>query len=282
MSWDLVWDAALDTAKLLPFLFLTYLALELLEHKLGDRSRQWVEKAGKWGPVYGGLCGMIPQCGFSAAAANLYAGRIITLGTLAAVFLSTSDEMLPVMLSQQAGMKRILGIVILKAGLGILWGFLLDWTRRKPAEPEQAISQFCRKEGCQCEKSVWLGALAHTGSVLAFLFLITLGLNWALALVGPETLAGGILSAPVAGKLLAGLVGMIPNCGASVILTQLYLQGVISFGAMMAGLLPGAGVGLLVLFRVNGSKKESLAVAAKLYGAGIVSGLILDGMGVRL
>ena len=282
MVWDVVWDTSLDSLKLLPFLFVTYLALEFLEHKTGEKTAGWIARAGKLGPLYGGLCGMIPQCGFSAAASNLYAGRVITLGTLLAVFLSTSDEMLPIFLSQQVAVGRILKILLFKAVVGIFWGFLLDrvWMRKRK-EPLK-IAEFCENENCGCHESIWKGAFWHTVQVFIFIFLITLVLNGLLAFLGEDVFAHGILAKPGIGVFLAGLVGLIPNCGASVVLTQLYLDGLITFGAAMAGLLVGAGVGLLVLFRVNHRGKENLQIVGILYTMGVVTGLILEQMGIVL
>lgn len=283
MFLDLLKDAFMDCLSLLPFLFLTYLALEILEHKMADKTQRWIARAGKLGPFYGGLLGMIPQCGFSAAASNLYAGRIITVGTLVAVFLSTSDEMLPIFLSQQVAAGRIVKILLLKAALGIAWGFLLDlvW-RRRTALNQGSIQALCQKEHCQCETGIFRGAISHTLNVWVFIFLISLALGAALELGGQQLLSKLFLGTPGLGVVLAGLVGLIPNCGASVVLTQLFLDGLLSFGAMMAGLLVGAGVGLLVLFRVNRNAKENLQIVGILYMMGIITGFILQWTGLTV
>lgn len=272
---DVILDALLDTAKLLPFLFITYFAMEYLEHKAGDKTTEMVQKAGHFGPVIGGVLGMVPQCGFSAAASNLYAGRVITLGTLMAIFLSTSDEMLPILISAKAPFGEMLGIVAGKAVVGIVIGMLIDLCFRKKEEHEH-IHELCEHEHCHCEESIFKSALLHTLQIAAFLLAISLILNMILHFAGEEFLAGLILNRPVIGPLVAALVGLIPNCAGSVVLTQLYLQKVISFGSAFGGLLTGSGVGLLVLFRVNSDKKENLRILGLLYLIGAVIGMIAE------
>ena len=272
---DVILDALLDTAKLLPFLFITYFAMEYLEHKAGDKTTEMVQKAGHFGPVIGGVLGMVPQCGFSAAASNLYVGRVITLGTLMAIFLSTSDEMLPILISAKAPLGEMLGIVAGKAVVGIVIGMLIDLCFRKKEEHEH-IHELCEHEHCHCEESIFKSALLHTLQIAAFLLAISLILNMILHFAGEEFLAGLILNRPVIGPLVAALVGLIPNCAGSVVLTQLYLQKVISFGSAFGGLLTGSGVGLLVLFRVNSDKKENLRILGLLYLIGAVIGMIAE------
>ena len=269
--------ALLDGLKLLPFLFLTYLAMEWLEHRAGDKVNEWVRKSGKFGPLVGGLLGVVPQCGFSAAASNLYAGRLITLGTLLAIYLSTSDEMLPILISQQAPVLLILELLLAKAGIGMAAGFLIDLFCRKPAvEQDQGIHEFCEHEYCKCEKGILKSAVIHTLKIAFFVILIGFGLELVFELVGEETLAALILNRPFLGPVLAGLVGLIPNCASSVAITQLYLEGALGLGAMLAGLLVNAGVGLLVLFKVNRNREENLKVLGLLYGIGVVVGIAAD------
>lgn len=266
--------ALLDGLKLLPFLFLTYLAMEWLEHRAGDKVNEWVRKSGKFGPLVGGLLGVVPQCGFSAAASNLYAGRLITLGTLLAIYLSTSDEMLPILISQQAPILLILELLLAKAGIGMAAGFLIDLFCRKPAvEQDQGIHKFCEHEHCKCEKGILKSAVIHTLKIAFFVILIGFGLELVFELVGEETLAALILNRPFLGPVLAGVVGLIPNCASSVAITQLYLEGALGLGAMLAGLLVNAGVGLLVLFKVNRNRKENLKVLGLLYGIGVAVGI---------
>lgn len=301
---EVIWDTVWDCGKLIPFLFLTYLAMEWLEHKAGQKTQAFIERSGRFGPVPGALLGAVPQCGFSAAASNLYAGRVITIGTLLSIYLSTSDEMLPVLISESADPMLILRILALKVAIGMAAGLLVDFLyrisgrgqekgRRDAHEHEHAhiygqgngrqhmhgrIHEMCERDHCHCgeKKGIWRSALRHTLQIAAFLLVITFALNLAIHFVGEEALAGLILNRPVAGSLLAGVVGLIPNCASSVVITQLYLQGAMSFGAMMSGLLVGAGVGLLVLLRSNTDRKEDLKIAGILYGIGVLSGIVID------
>lgn len=273
---DSILDALLDTAKLLPFLFLTYLAMEYLEHKAGQKAEALVKKAGGFGPVIGGALGIVPQCGFSAAASNLYAGRVISLGTLIAIYLSTSDEMLPILISEKASVVLIAELLLAKAVIGMIVGLIIDFLmRRKGVQEHEHIHEICEHEHCHCEKGILRSALSHTAQIAFFVLLITFALNLILFFVGEDALANLILNRPVLGPVLAGLVGLIPNCAGSVVITQLYLEGVISIGAAMAGLLTGSGVGLLVLFRVNHDRKENLRILGLLYGIGVLVGIVM-------
>lgn len=273
---DMILDALLDTAKLLPFLFLTYLAMEYLEHRTGDSTKKMIEKAGKFGPVIGGILGIVPQCGFSAAASSLYTGRVITLGTLLAIYLSTSDEMLPILISERAPIRMILGILLAKAAIGIFAGLIIDLVlRRKGVEEHEHIHEICEHEHCHCEKGIFRSALSHTLQIVAFLLAVNLVLNLVLHFVGGESLSGLVLHQQAAGPILAGILGLIPNCAGSVLVTQLYLEGAMSIGAVMSGLLTGSGVGLLVLFRVNRNRKENLKILGLLYGIGVLAGIVI-------
>lgn len=273
---DVILDALLDTAKLLPFLFLTYLAMEYLEHKAGQKAESLVKKAGGFGPVIGGALGIVPQCGFSAAASNLYAGRVISLGTLIAIYLSTSDEMLPILISEKASVVLIAELLLAKAVIGMIVGLIIDFLmRRKGVQEHEHIHEICEHEHCHCEKGILRSALSHTVQIAFFVLLITFALNLILFFVGEDALANLILNRPVLGPILAGLVGLIPNCAGSVVITQLYLEGVISIGAAMAGLLTGSGVGLLVLFRVNHDRKENLRILGLLYSIGVLVGIMI-------
>ena len=273
---DVILDTLLDTLKLIPFLFLTYLAMEYLEHKTGGKAEALVKKAGSLGPVIGGALGIVPQCGFSAAASNLYAGRVITLGTLVAIYLSTSDEMLPILISEQAPVGMILEILCAKAAIGMIAGLVIDlFLRKKGLKEHEHIHDICQREHCHCEKSIFASALSHTAKITFFILAVTFILNIILHFIGEDALANFILGRPVAASLLAGLVGLIPNCAGSVVITQLYLEGVIGIGAAMAGLLTGSGVGLLVLFRVNHNRKENLKILGLLYCIGVLAGIVI-------
>lgn len=273
---EIVEHSLIDTLKLIPFLFLTYLVMEYLEHKAGEHTEQLVKTAGKCGPAIGALVGIVPQCGFSAAAANLYAGRVISLGTLMAIFLSTSDEMIPILMASPGAVGTIGAVLIIKVFIAIVAGFVIDALMKDKEEEHHHIHEICEHEHCNCEEGILRSALKHTLHISFFIFLITLVLTGVIHGVGEEALAGLVLNRPVLGPVLAGIVGLIPNCAASVVITQLYVEGAIGMGSMIAGLLTGAGVGLMVLFRVNEDKKENLKILGLLYGIGAVSGIVLE------
>ena len=268
-----------DSLKILPFLFITYLIMEFLEKKAGEKTNLWLEKAGKAGPVAGGLLGVIPQCGMSTVASNLYAGRIISVGTLIAIYLSTSDEMLPIMISQSVDSTIIAKVLVIKVVIAIIAGFLVDFIYhkwKKEEHQEMKIHDFCEHEHCHCEDGVLKSAVRHTLQIFIFVLIITFALNIGIELVGEESLANFILNKPVLGPVLAGIIGLIPNCAASVVITQMFLDGLMSFGTMMAGLLVGAGVGILVLLRVNEDRRESLRIIGVLYLIGVLCGILLN------
>lgn len=275
---DLILDCVIDTLRILPFLFLTYLLMEYIEHRTSEKTKGMIRRAGKWGPLFGGTLGVIPQCGFSAAAAGFYSGRVITLGTLMAVFLSTSDEMLPILISSQVPLSEILRILALKALIGILAGFLVDFVFRKFNQRKigSSIHDLCAHEHCECEQSIVKSALKHTVNIALFILLVSLVLNLVIGFIGEENLGNLILNWPIAGELLSGMIGLIPNCASSVVITTLYMEGAMSAGAMMAGLLVGSGVGLLILFRTNKNLKENLKITAMLYVIGVAGGIVID------
>ena len=276
---DIILDSFIDSVRLLPFLFVTYLVMEYLEHKTGDKMQQVIRSAGKGGPMIGGILGIFPQCGFSAAASNLYAGRIITLGTLVAVFLSTSDEMLPIMISRNAGAAMIIKVLAVKLAVAVAAGFVIDLIFRANKKDMQ-IEHLCEQHHCHCENGIWKSALHHTVEIFVYILLVSVVLNLLIAWIGEETLGSIILDRPIAGTLLAGLVGLIPNCAASVVVTQLYLDGVLGAGGMLAGLLSGSGVGLLVLLRVNDDWKENIRVIGLLYAVGVAAGIVIELSGI--
>lgn len=268
----------LDTVKLIPFLFLTYLAMEYLEHRAGDKANTLVKKSGRLGPIFGSLLGIVPQCGFSAAASNLYAGRIITMGTLLSIYLSTSDEMLPILISEGAPASLIGKVLLIKVLIGMTAGFIIDLFFHRKEEEHDHIHEICEHEHCHCERGIFRSAISHTLQITLYILLVAFVLEVILGMVGEEALANMISDRPVLGPVLAGVVGLIPNCASSVVLTQLYLDlnGAMSFGTMLAGLLVNAGVGLLVLFRVNHDKKDNLRIVGLLYLIGVVAGIVLE------
>lgn len=278
---DVVLDTLVDGVKLLPFLFLTYLAMEYIEHKTTAKTKNTIKKSGKLGPLVGGILGAFPQCGFSTAGSNLYAGRVITLGTLISIYLSTSDEMLPVFLSEKVPMTTILSMIAVKAVIGMVAGFIIDFVIRiRKSSQEQdftsKIGHMCDHDHCHCDKSIVKSALNHTLTIFAFILVISFLLNTAVFFVGEDSIAGIILDRPVLGSILSGIVGLIPNCAASVVITQLYVEGIISIGATMSGLLVGAGAGLIVLFKENRDIKENIKIVALLYAIGVACGIIID------
>lgn len=271
----------IDTAKVVPFLFLTYLLMEFLEHKAGGAPERWLRGSGKVGPLIGGALGVLPQCGFSAAATGFYTGRMITTGTLIAVYLSTSDEMLPILISSGAPIPTILKLLATKLVIGIGAGFAIDGIARllrrdKGNAQEPRIEELCERENCDCGDRFVLSALKHTAYITVFLLLFTFVLNLGIELVGEENIKRVVLDRPVLGSFLAALVGLIPNCASSVALTSLFVDGVISSGALLSGLMVNAGVGLAILFRNNRPVKDSLRVVGILFGISVVCGILID------
>lgn len=269
-----------DTVKLIPFLFLTYLAMEYLERRAGEKTVAMLLNNGRKGPIVGGLLGIVPQCGFSAAAANLYAGGVITVGTMVAVFLSTSDEMLPILISGRVEMKEILMILGLKVLVGILAGVFVDYAVRKMNGGRQKglhIKEICERDHCHSEEgSILKSAVIHSLHILAFIFLFTFVLDFLVEMIGMEQLVKMAAEYPFISIFLVALIGLIPNCATSVAITTFYLEGVLSFGCMFAGLLACAGIGLVVLFRTNRNWKKNMIITAGVYGISVICGIFMD------
>ena len=268
----------LDTAKLLPFLFFTYLLMEFIEHRAGERVEAFMKKAGRYSPVVGGLLGAVPQCGFSAAASGLYAGRVIGMGTLVAVFLSTSDEMLPIFISGRVPLTTVLLILLYKAAVGIIVGLILDTVLRylNRGREEISIDEICEGDNCHCDRGIFYSALHHTLTVSLFVLLVTLVISSLVFFVGEDSLGAIMYGKPVLSHIIAAVFGLIPNCAASVVLATLCTEGLITVGTMLSGLFSGAGVGLIVLFRVNKRRKENFIIVGILLFAGVVFGLLGD------
>ncbi len=292
---DIVKDGVIDSVKILPFLFITYLIMEYLEHRTAEFTQNIVQKTEHFGPLWGGLIGIFPQCGFSAAASNFYAGRVITLGTLIAIYLSTSDEMIPLFISEHFPVGTMVKILALKAVIGIIAGFAIDavvhWYHKvhnKDLDDPVRIEALCEKEHCHCEESedeglfgIVKSAFVHTMHIFLFVLVLSLIFNAAIELIGADRLSMLLKTSPVISHILAGLIGLIPNCAASVIISTLYLDQMITLGTMMSGLLVGAGIGLLVLFRVNDNKKENFNITILLFVIGTIVGLLLDLIGIK-
>lgn len=361
---DILLDAGKDTLSLVPFLLVTYLALEALEHVAGDRVNGAIKRAGAAGPVVGSLLGMVPQCGFSAMAATLYAGRVVTLGTLVAVFLSTSDEMLPLLLAEQVPVQTMAMLLASKALIALVTGFIVDaavrglrrnarahavirrtvlGTAANPAHVNCAhddhsggdiidevaeagvgadhIHELCERDHCGCDEdedehghghgrehghegehahergcacghehghshegapllSIIRSAISHTVQVSVFIFLVTLILVAVLETFGESTIEQFLRGNETLAVLGSALVGLIPNCSASVVITQLYLEGALQLAPMLAGTLISAGVGYLVLFRTNRSARENALFLVMMYVIGAGWGLVLSAFGL--
>lgn len=278
---DILVDALYETLSLVPYLYLTYLLMEYLEHQMTRRSMIYIRRAKQYGPIAGGLLGLIPQCGFSIAAANLYTAGLITLGTLMAVFLSTSDEMVPLLISGGVGGGLIIQILCMKVAFGIIAGVLLDiflpdkFIKRKTTP---SISSFCQREKCRCsdKENIWLSAFKHTERISLFIFFFSLVINALFMFGGKDVINDALTEIPILSKFMAALVGLVPSCYPSVLLTQLYLTQTISLGTMMAGTLSNAGLGFLVLYRVNGNFKENMRILILLYIFGVLFGILSE------
>lgn len=278
---EVLQDTAIDTIKLLPFLFITYLIMEYIEHKTSNKVKDVIKKSGKFGPLLGAIVGVFPQCGFSVSATNLYAGRVITLGTLISVYLATSDEMLPILLTEAVPAGTIFTILGIKLVLGIVAGFIIDFVIRmfrkeKVEEQEEKIEEICEHEHCHCEEGIVTSAIKHTLNITIFIFFITLVLNGIIAYIGEDTIAHFISKNVILGPIVAGLIGLIPNCASSVILTELFISNVISMPVLISGVAVNAGVGLLVLFKTNKNVKENIKIVGILYLIGVFAGIILE------
>lgn len=275
-------DTLTDALKMLPFLFAAFCLMELLEHHAGEKLSRFFARAGKAGPAVGAVLGCVPQCGFSVLSANLYAGGVITLGTLCAVFLSTSDEAVLLLAATPSAAPDILKLLLAKVLIGVAAGYLVDFLFRKKTDSALQLKDLCDHEHCGCHEhgGVLRPALLHTAKMFGFVFLITLVLNFLVEFLGHERLETLLLHDSVFQPFLTALFGLIPNCAASVLLTQLYLEGALQFGAVVAGLCTGAGAGLLVLFRENRNPKDNLKILGILYVAAVVPGVVLQILGM--
>lgn len=273
---DIIQDALLDTAKLIPYLFITFIIIELIEHKLNNEKI--LKKSNKFGPVIGGILGALPQCGISTMASNLYANRVITIGTLIAIFLSTSDEMLPMMISRSANIKTILGIVFTKVIIGIILGLIIDRIyKRKDEKVEKIIHNHCDEEHCHCEEEgIFLSSFTHTVKIALFILVINLILDGIIYLIGEETLKNILINKNILVYFLSSLIGLIPNCASSIVITEIYLQNMITIGTLFSGLLTGSGLGLLILFKTNKNLKENVSILTTIYLIGVIVGFIID------
>lgn len=272
---EILKDTAIDTIKLIPFLFITYLIMEYLEHKTSDKTREKIKNSGKIrGPLIGSLLGAFPQCGFSVSATNLYVGRMISMGTLVSIYLSTSDEMLPIFLTESVPIFIIAKLIAVKIIIGFIVGILIDLIFRQNLDDE--FSDICEHDHCDCKHSIVKSSLKHTVNVVIFIFLISFVLNFIIEIIGHERLSNFVLNKSILGPIFAGLIGLIPNCASSVIIVELYLNLLINSSTLITGLLVNAGVGMLVLFKMNKNIKENLKILSIVYLSSVIIGILLE------
>lgn len=268
---DVLLDGLIDTIKVFPFLLISFIIIEILEHKIN--SNQKLEKAGHLGPLFGSLLGTIPQCGIASIATNLYVTGIITMGTLISVFLSTSDEMIPILLSENVSIKLILIIIGIKFIVGLISGFIIDWLRPKKIKTHYEV---CEKEHCHCEEHLLISAFKHTLNITLFILIINIVLNFIFEFSLNSILNNIFLQNSFLSPLVTSLIGLIPNCASSIVITKLYLASSISFGSMISGLLTNSGIALVILFKTNKDKKENFIIIGLTYLISIVIGIILN------
>ena len=275
---DVIFDGLFDTLKLLPYLFITFILLEMLEHKISKKNQDILIKNKKIGPVVGGLFGALPQCGFSTMAANLFSSKVITMGTLIAVFLSTSDEMLPIMISEKVDFLFVLKIIGFKIIVGVVIGLIVDMLfLDKEHIVASHIHEVCDNDHCNCNKDgILKSSIKHTMKIAFFILIANLIINIIIFNIGEDKLSNLLLSKNGITYFLSSLFGMIPNCASSVIITKLYLSKLITLGGMLSGLLSGSGVGILLLFRTNRNLKENILVLSIIYFVGVFLGMIVD------
>lgn len=264
-------DGLIDTLKVFPFLLISFYIIEILEHKINSNKR--LESSGKYGPILGSLLGIIPQCGIASIATNLYVTGIITLGTLISVFLSTSDEMIPILLSEKVSIKLILIILGIKLVVGLVSGLLIDLVYPRKIKSHYEI---CEEEHCHCDDHKFISAFKHTINISLFILVINVLLNMVFNYGLNDYLSSLLLKDSVFSPIITSLIGLIPNCASSIVITKLYLASSISFGSMIAGLLTNSGIALVVLFKTNKNVKENINIIFLTYFIGIIIGIILN------
>lgn len=277
--WDVCLETLLDCLKMLPILYLAYLLMEFLEQKAGEKLNNAVAKVGLMGPLLGSILGIVPQCGFSSAIAGFYTAGIVTLGTLFSVFLATSDEMLPILIAKNFDAKIIIKILIFKLVAGIVIGFMIDVILKIINKSKNVsgdnIHEFCEREHCDCHENMFLSALKHTVKVIILILIVSLVFSLLLNFTAVhEFIVSFVHNVPVIGEMASALIGLIPNCGSSVIITEMFVDGIITPGQMMSGLLANAGVGLLVLYRLNKNVKHNIFITILLFVISVLLGLL--------
>lgn len=280
---DIITETLIDSIKILPFLFLSYLLIEYIEHKSSHKLEKALSASGKYSKVVGSILGIIPQCGFSAVAANLFSSRVITIGTLVAVFLATSDEAIPILLTYPEKSKDLIMILVIKFIIAVVAGTIIDailnLKKNKEAkfdndEMHTHMHDICKD--CDCDHGLLKSSIKHTLSIFLFLLVITFIINIAVELIGDENFSKIILSGSILQPFVASIIGLIPNCAASVLLSKLYVDGALSLGSIIAGLSTGAGVGGIILFKTNKNLKENLSILGLVYLIGAFCGIFID------
>ena len=279
---DIILDCFIDTLKVIPFLFCAFLLIEFIENHLTKKNKSILTKTKKFGPLMGGVFGMIPQCGFSALATNLFSSRVITMGTLIAVYLSTSDEMLPILLSGGISILSSLKILFIKAIIGIIFGYLIDIIYRKQIINENREGVECFDTNCDCNDNIFLASIKHTLMISLYIFIASIITSLIVNTIGVSSIKSFISKAGILSYICCSIIGLIPNCSASVILTEVYISNIITLGQLFSGLLTGSGIGILILFRVNKSFKKNLLIVSYIYTIGIIMGFIIDLLGITL
>ena len=273
---DVIQDGVLDTLKILPYLLITFIVLELIEHKLSHKNKELLSKNKKYGPFVGSILGALPQCGFGAMASELFSSRVITIGTLVAVYLSTSDEMLPIMISEKVDILLLLKIIGFKVIIGMIVGILVDLILKKKEEHNH-IHDLCEEDHCECEKDgIIISSIKHTLKIGLFILIANLLIGIIIFKVGEDNISNILLNKNIFTYFLSSLIGLIPNCASSVIMTELYLSKLITIGNLLSGLLTGSGIGLLILFRTNKNLKENILILSIIYFTGVIIGMIVD------
>lgn len=276
-------DTLFESLNLLPFLLITFLIIEFIEHKASKKSIKMLTKTKKYGPIIGGILGATPQCGLGVMATNLYATNIITIGTLIAIYLSTSDEMLPVLISEGMPFSKILIILLIKVIIGVVCGFIIDFIfRKKNKYTKIDVQELCENEHCHCEDSIIKSSLIHTLKTFSFIFLVSFVLHIFIHEIGEDKISNLLLNGNIFTPFLSSIIGLIPNCAGSVVITELYVNNVISFGSMLAGLLTGSGISILILFKVNSDLKDNMMILGTIYIIGVIFGILFNLVGITI
>ena len=283
---DILLDAGLDSIRMLPFLYLAYLLIEWIERTRGSHIEALLAQGSRWGAAVGAVLGTIPQCGFSAMAASLYGSGVITLGTLMAVFIATSDEAIPMLLAVPERWPELALLILIKLAVALAAGLVLDLvvTRLLPARFRGGFSGIETEVDCheehEEEQGIWTAALTHTLQIFVYIFLFSAAIGLLIGLVGEEQFSAFLQQTGPFQPVLAALVGLIPGCFSSVLLTELYLSGTLRFSSALAGLCSATGVGLVTLLRTSRSLRQTLLVLLLLWGIGSAAGLLLGMVGI--